>query len=487
MWRRATFGVAVCLVGLVACGAAATPTARPTTPATTATSGTMGATLATPPAVATPATVATAAPPLAVGTPAAAVTPARTASPASASPTRAMPVAPWPSNAFLQLIYGGRAYLGFWSLPATGGPTAPAGVGTPELGPVIARTFARWQTANLAPAGTAIHGVVGQPPERMLAVRVAEGTVFYHATDRPGELERLAVVTGTVREQGAARWDTPNGSPPPDDDGIYFAPLHLENVRTIQGVALVEDGLLEVRQFVAPPGRGNTAEARADFGELAPLQPGDTILAFLWIGGAFSAEGTPGLSAPHYHWTTPNRLYALRDGAVTPLSAPADADLSGVPEGEFLAGVAEAFRGVTAIDLRTYIPTIPSAPTALPAPRVEVGAPINLAQQYGLSGAEIIDVARADDPRNRYPIVAGEQIAALVAALDRPLAVTAILPQKSADDPRSTVYVTFRVGLTTLVTLEYDTAAGILVVGDNYSRRFSLPAPPGFARAIGAE
>jgi hypothetical protein len=321
----------------------------------------------------------------------------------------------------------------------------------------------------------------------MLAVRVDGGTVFYHAADRPGELERLAVVIGTVREQGEARWDTPNGSPPPDNDGIYYVPLRLEDVRTVQGVALVEDGLLEVRQFVAPPGKGNAAEARADFGELTPLQPGDTILAFLWMGGAFSAEGTPGLLAPHYHWTTPNRLYVLRDGEVTPLGVPADADLLGVPEGEFLAGVAEAFQGVTAIDPRTFTPTIPPAPTALPAPRVEVGGTINLARQYGLASAELVDVARVGDPRNRYPIVATAQIGAIVAALDRPLTVAAILPQKSSDDPRSTIYVAFQVGLTTLVTLEYDTAAGMLVVRDNYSRRFSLPVPPGFARSIGAE
>ena len=378
-WSR--FGVAVCLVGLVACGASATPTARPTLPAAAGTSGTVGAPPATPPVVASTATVATAATPAAATT-VAAVTPSGAISPAVATPTRATPVATWPGNAFLQLIYQGRAYLGFWSLPATDGPTVPTKVGTPELGPVIDRTFARWQTANLAPAGTAIHSVVGQPPERMLAAQVAEGMVFYHASDRPGELERLAVVTGTVREQGEARWDTPNGSPPPDDDGIYYAPLRLEHVRTIQGVALVDEGLLDVRQFIAPPGRANTTGAQAEFGELAPLQPGDTILAFLWMGGAFSAEGTPSLLAPHYHWTTPNRLYALRDGEVTPLSTPADANLLGVPEGEFLAGVAEAFRGVTAIDPRTFNPTIPPAPTTLPTPRAEVGAPINLAQQY---------------------------------------------------------------------------------------------------------
>lgn len=322
----------------------------------------------------------------------------------------------------------------------------------------------------------------------MLAVQVPEGTVFYRADERSDELGRLAVVVGTVREQGAGRWNTADGTPPASGDGIYYVPLRLEQVRVLQGVVLIADGALDLRQFVAPPGAGSNDEARATFGELTPLQRGDTVLAFLWMGANPPPKGTPGAAAtPWFHWTTPNRLYRLRDGLVAPLGIPADAGAPGMPEGAFLAGIAEAFRGVTALDPRAPTAPILPAPTALPLPGIEAGDTANLAQRLGLMRTEWVAVSRYADPRDRYPIVEAGRIAAIVAALDRPLTVEAILPQKSADDARTTVIVNFNFPFPDTVVLEYDTAAGRIVTRDNFSRRASFPAPPGFARLLGLE
>lgn len=478
MRRWAVVGVAIWLVGLVACGTAVTPTASPLPSSTVVTGGGTGATPTVP------------------ATRPAAVTPSRASAPALATPAAATPtampgatsVADWPGNTFLQLLYQGRSYLGFWSQPTTNGPVVPAGAGVPELGPPVGRTFSRWQSGNLTPAGTAIRSVVGQPPERMLAIAVAEGTVFYRSVEDSDELARLSVVIGTVREQGEPRWGTPDGSPPPDGDGIYYAPFRLEGVRTIQGQALVTAGSINLRLFIAPPGGSNAAAMQAELGELPTLQPGDSLLAFLWMGGdpLSSVMSDPG---SWFHWTTPNRLYALRDGMVSPLAIPADAGLPGLSEGEFLAGVDDAFRGVIAIDPRDPIPTRLSQPTAPAPPRIEVGQPINLTQQHALAGTEWIDVARYSDPRNRYPIVATDRVAAIVAALDQPLAVAAILPQKPPppDDPRTLVNISFQSGMNSLLALEYDTVSGMLYARDNYARRFSLPAPPDFARLLGLE
>lgn len=143
-WRL--FGMAICAAWLVACGAAATPSVRPTAPAAAGATAVAG-TPAPPPSPASPTIGAT--PPARPGSPTARATPV------------ASPVAPWPGNAFLQLFYQGRAYRSFWARPVSGSPTIPAGIGTPELGPPVGRTFARWQTANLAPAGIPIRSIVG--------------------------------------------------------------------------------------------------------------------------------------------------------------------------------------------------------------------------------------------------------------------------------------------------------------------------------------
>lgn len=379
--------------------------------------------------------------------------------------------------------YRGRVY---WQLDF-GRAEAADGL---QAGQPIDTTFSRWQSNGLAPAGTAIHDVVGQPVDRMLAVRARGRFAFFRAEDRPSGLDGIQVVQGTVQSFGPGRWTTPDGLPPPAGQqpsapdfvhATIYTPATVAVERTLQG------GI--------PP--GTTIEVRQVGGPI-PLAPGGAVILLLAPGQW--ARGGPGGSIPpgDYYHLWPGRAYAVERGQVLPLGEP-DADGERVPLDRFLSGLAETFTGVTPLDPHGPAPTpAPPAPLPTPAPtptpRVPAGRQINLVRERRLAGTHALFLKGPTIPPGRDTVTDPARIAALVGTLDRPLTVLPGVPDSPQSEPEQhdQIIIYFRSAEDPFdngptVILEYRRAAGTLTDRTDPAQPYTVPAPPEFVQRLGLE
>ncbi len=392
--------------------------------------------------------------------------------------------------------YRGRVY---WQL-GVGRADAADGL---QAGQPIDTTFSRWQSNGLVPAGTAIHDVVGQPVDRMLAVRAHGRFAFFRAEDRPLGLDSIQVVQGTVESFGPGRWTTPDGLPPPTGQqpsapdyvhATIYTPATIAVERTLQG-GIPPGTTIEVRQVGGTSGARSAATAG---GGVIPLAPGGAVILLLAPGQW--ARGGPGGSIPpgDYYHLWPGRAYAVERGQVLPLGE-ADADGERVPLDRFLSGLAETFTGVTPLDPHGPAPTpAPSGPAPTPAPtptpRVPAGRQINLVRERRLAGTRALFLKSPTIPPGRDTVTDPAQIAALVGTLDRPLTVLPGVPDapRSGPEQHDQIIIYFRSAEDpfdngSAVILEYRRAAGTLTDRTDPAQPYTVPAPAEFVQRLGLE
>ncbi len=387
------------------------------------------------------------------------------------------------------LYYRGRVYMQF------GFGSAPADVASLQPDQVVSRTFSRWQSNGMYPAGTAIYSVAGQPVERLLAVQGPERTAFFRAGEFPSGLDSYQVVQGTVKRFGPGRWSTPDGQPPPPGQrpsapdfvhATVYTPATVAVERTLHG--LIPAGQeIEVRQWGGTVGAVTTMTS---IGGVIPLSPGSTVILLL-TPGQWSSGGPGSLLPPgDYYWLWPERAYAVADGRVTPLGAP-DAEAEQVPLEGFLAGLAETFGGVPALDPHGPRPTPPpppprTPPPPTPTPRFAAGQPVNLVREYGLAAAQSLYLKGETVPKDLWSIADPARVQAIVAALDTPLPAVAAPPvPRTQQDYADLVIVGFTLPGGKNVPFEYNRTAGTLTNRVDYANPVVVAAPPDFARTLG--
>lgn len=231
------------------------------------------------------------------------------------------------------LHYRGRSYRAL---------VADAGAAL-RLDHPVGRTFSRWQSSELFPAGAAIHEVAGWPAERLLAVQGRGRSAFFCADEQALDLPSTQVVRGTVRSVGPVqRWGSGDAGP----RFYLFAAIAVE--RTLHGLIPAGEADVTVLQLGGSPDGG------------VPLAPGNEVLLFLYPGRWATTGGDlPGTPPGTYYLVVRYWAYLIADGQVTPLDPLRDNDAP-VPIEEFEAGVAETFRGVQTLD--------PGGPKPTPAP-----------------------------------------------------------------------------------------------------------------------
>lgn len=374
------------------------------------------------------------------------------------------------------LYYGGHAYFDF---------DAPAGL---QADQAIGSTFSCWQSGGQLPAGTPIYGVVGEPPERMIAVKDRQHTRIFRADIYPSGLDLFQVVRGTVAHSGPGRWTTPDGAPPPETlkrAGVAtpYLPTTIAVERVLQGGFPAGQGEIEVRQSTGVDEAGQIiAPGDAPGGGIA-LEPGSVVILFL-RSGQWPRDSRAGMPPGDYYLLQPEGAFGIQDGQVVALGD------RGQPErvslARFEAGVAETFRGVGALAPDGPSPTpIPPGPGS-PPPKFAAGQTVNPAREHALDQTASIFVRGATTLEG---ITDPARVAAIVAALDRPLTVADRLASEpnTAPERARVVAIGFVYPIGKYVLLEYDRETGLVTSRDHPYARFSVPAPPEFVRALGLE
>ncbi len=195
-----------------------------------------------------------------------------------------------------------------------------------------------------------------------------------------------------------------------------------------------------------------------------------------------------------YYWTGWSGSHRVADGQVAPLvGGNANSTPETVPLEQFLAGLAETFRGVRPLDPYGPAPTpsLPPTPAPTPTPQHRLGQTINLVQEYGLGRVQKVGVKGEVAPNEAgfLAIEDSDRITAIVGTLDRAMPVEAPGPHPLPGSRVVSVYFRReRNGTEFVVQYSYTPQAGTLFVHD-YERnnRFNLPAPPDFAWLLGLE